>query len=426
MQNIKEISRELKASLLKKEEIQKLLSNLESLRTSGGLTLQRYDFLKSDYQKQMEMAVSRIAAVKSYISNALQTPKQSLNSAKTELETVRASYNTGTVSLDHLHKQEEKINQRIRNYRAEIADLQFLIDAKSSHQLSTDYTTLDSSLNRKGWPAWATALAIILPILIFGIVLGSWLIPPIVNTNNNAYPSIAENTTNQSQTVINEDWQKLTNRIKSSVVFILCDKGDGGGSGTVIDSRGYVLTNNHVISNSKTSRVYDEIRVYFYNEGREIKYADTYYLARVIYRDETKDTAIIKISADQALPEAIKLGNTDLLRGEEDIRVIGYPLVYIDRNSLSFGFPSVTPGIISELPRKYSFKLKNSNYELIDCSCMRLSAELNRGNSGGAVINRKGEIIGIPTVTLGEEGSHGYYAITINQAKSTIDKALGE
>ncbi len=169
----------------------------------------------------------------------------------------------------------------------------------------------------------------------------------------------------------------------------------GLGSGVIIDAeKGYVITNYHVIHEA------DEIKVTL-NNGKE-------YLAEKIGQDQQSDIALLKIDAKN-LTE-IKLANSDELRVGDFTIAIGNP----------FGLgQTVTSGIVSALGRS---GLNIENYE----NFIQTDAAINSGNSGGALLNLNGELIGINTAILGPNGGNiGIgFAIPVNMVKNLTAQIL--
>ncbi|MDN6550948.1 MAG: trypsin-like peptidase domain-containing protein, partial [Enterobacterales bacterium] len=165
---------------------------------------------------------------------------------------------------------------------------------------------------------------------------------------------------------------------------------EGLGSGVIIDAaKGYVLTNNHVISNATTIKVQ-------LNDGRE-------YAAKLIGRDEQSDIALIQLTDAKNLT-AIKIADSDKLRVGDFAVAVGNP----------FGIgQTATSGIISALGRS------GLNLEGLE-NFIQTDAAINRGNSGGALINLNGELIGINTAILAPGGGNiGIgFAIPSNMAQS--------
>jgi len=183
----------------------------------------------------------------------------------------------------------------------------------------------------------------------------------------------------------------------------------GEGSGIIIRSDGYIMTNNHVIENaleagSNNLARGSKIEVVLPNQ------VDKSYPATVVGRDTKTDLAVIKIDLD-GLPAA-ELGNSDELKVGELAVAIGNPggLEYMG---------SVTVGVISGLNRK----LKTENGK--EFNLIQTDASINPGNSGGALVNSRGQVIGVNTVKIAATGYEGLgFAIPINKAKEVTDSLI--
>lgn len=175
------------------------------------------------------------------------------------------------------------------------------------------------------------------------------------------------------------------------------------GSGVIISSDGYILTNNHVIdtsSSSSSSSYYEvekatKISVYLYND-------ETPYEAKIVGTDEQTDLAVIKI--DKTDLTAAELGDSDTVQVGEWCMSVGNPL----------GMKStVCQGSISALNREITDS-DGKTYTVL-----QTDAAINEGNSGGALVNSKGQVIGINTLKASGEGVEGLgFAIPINSTKS--------
>ena len=167
----------------------------------------------------------------------------------------------------------------------------------------------------------------------------------------------------------------------------------GLGSGVIIDSeKGYVVTNNHVVENA------DEITVKL-SDGREFK-------AKKLGADEQSDIALLKIEAEKLT--ALPLSDSDEMRVGDYVVAIGNP----------FGLSqTVTSGIISAMGRS---GLNIGGYE----DYIQTDAAINRGNSGGALVNLRGELVGINTAIFGPNGGNvGIgFAIPSNMMKNLVDQ----
>lgn len=166
----------------------------------------------------------------------------------------------------------------------------------------------------------------------------------------------------------------------------------GAGSGVIIDSRGYILTNNHVADMDS-----ENISISL-SDGRKLN-------AVPVWTDADLDLSVLKINADNLTPAEI--GNSDDLQVGDLAVAIGNPL------GLQFE-RSVTSGIISALNR---FVPLNENKFMEDL--IQTDASINEGNSGGPLINSKGEVIGINTIKVKSAEGMGF-AIPINVAAPVV------
>jgi Do/DeqQ family serine protease len=165
------------------------------------------------------------------------------------------------------------------------------------------------------------------------------------------------------------------------------------GSGVIISSDGYIVTNNHVIENAEI------IEVVLNNKKS--------YPAKLVGRDATTDIALLKVDAEK-LP-FMSYGNSDELKIGEWVIAIGNPF-----NLTS----TATAGIVSAKARNINIMSDNMAIE----SFIQTDAAVNPGNSGGALINTKGELVGINTAIASKTGSFvGYsFAIPVNIVRKVV------
>lgn len=171
----------------------------------------------------------------------------------------------------------------------------------------------------------------------------------------------------------------------------------GVGTGVIIDSRGYILTNSHVIGDGNA----EEIKVLL-NDGRQLE-------AEVLWHETSLDLAVIKVEGDNLKPA--ELGNSDETEVGEIAIAIGNPL------GLTFE-RTLTQGVISGLNRTINVGNGGSIENLI-----QTDASINPGNSGGPLLNSKGEVIGINTAKVSSGEGLGF-AIPINIAKPIVDQFI--
>ena len=167
------------------------------------------------------------------------------------------------------------------------------------------------------------------------------------------------------------------------------------GSGVIISSDGYIVTNNHVVDRA------NEVEVTL-NDKRTFK-------AKVIGADASTDIALLKIEADSLQP--IIFGNSDNLKIGEWVLAVGNPF-----NLTS----TVTAGIVSAKAR--NINILNSDMKIE--SFIQTDAAVNPGNSGGALVNTKGELVGINTAIASQTGSYAGYSFAV--PTSIVSKVVAD
>ena len=189
--------------------------------------------------------------------------------------------------------------------------------------------------------------------------------------------------------------QEIVESLSLSVVNIATTspEGAGGGSGIVWEDSRHILTNAHVVLGAGSIKVIDP------KDGREIA-------AQVVGLSPCDDVALLEVQRGNFEPAPI--GDSDKLEPGEEVIALGYPATYTDQGSSKL---VVTRGIVS--------KLKDSLDGKSDL--IQTDAAINPGNSGGPLVNGRGEIIGINTLTfLGQQSQN--YAIAINEAAFVAEK----
>lgn len=203
----------------------------------------------------------------------------------------------------------------------------------------------------------------------------------------------------------------IAQRVLPSVVSISAEttNGGGAGSGFIIDSAGYILTNNHVVEDAATSGGSITVTL---NDGKTIG-------AKVIGRDSSYDLAILKIATTN-LP-ALQFGDSDKIQVGDAVIAVGSPL------GLS---GTVTSGIISAKNRAVT--AGGSTGESSFINALQTDAAINPGNSGGPLVDSTGAVIGVNSAIASLGGSNGSqpgsiglgFAIPINQARKTADQLI--
>jgi serine protease Do len=170
------------------------------------------------------------------------------------------------------------------------------------------------------------------------------------------------------------------------------DSKQGAGSGFIIDREGFILTNHHLVDGAERILV-------TLSDGRTFR-------ATPVGSDPAIDIALIKIPASATLPTA-SLGDSDTLRVGEWVCAIGNPLGYVH---------SVTVGVVSFIGRKL-FDRSLDDY-------IQTDAAINFGNSGGPLINSRGEVVGINSAISSRANNIGF-AVPINQARAILPQLKG-
>ena len=178
--------------------------------------------------------------------------------------------------------------------------------------------------------------------------------------------------------------------------FMQTQEVEGIGSGFIINEEGYILTNYHVVKGAQ------EISVTLSN--------DVTTTAQIVNYDENQDVAMIKITDESVeIPATVELGDSDALQPGEEVIAIGTPL----STELS---STVTKGIISATSRSVAVQSG------VTMNLIQTDAAINAGNSGGPLVNTKGEVVGINSSKISGEAVEGIgFSIPINDIKDKIE-----
>jgi len=252
-----------------------------------------------------------------------------------------------------------------------------------------------------------TFAAVVLGMVVGGLLVGVVTFAVAGDDNNNApAASVAAGTSDVSQggetAPINTDFTKLYQSVRDSVVQIttgttgdnpFSDEREGLGSGIVIDAEGNILTNYHVV------RGFDNVTVTF-EDGTETT-------GEVVGTDPGNDVALVKVSVDAGVLKPAKLGDSSAVQVGETVAALGNP----------FGLEGTfTTGVISGTGRT----LASSSTGRPIRNLLQTDTAVNPGNSGGALFNLRGEVIGINTAIENPNGA-GFvgvaYAVPINTPK---------
>lgn len=166
----------------------------------------------------------------------------------------------------------------------------------------------------------------------------------------------------------------LIRRLAPAVAAVFKEGEPGGGSGVIVDPRGYVLTNFHVSGTAKRLRI-------GLNDGRT-------YRARLLGIDPGGDIALLRLEDRQRRRwPSVPLGNSDLIRPGARVYAMGNPFLLAEDFS-----PTVTQGVASGIHR---YRTGSGSTDLVYGDCIQLDASINPGNSGGPLFSAQGELLGI-------------------------------
>jgi len=221
------------------------------------------------------------------------------------------------------------------------------------------------------------------------------------------------------------DWSATASAVSPSVVAITVtsSQGSGQGSGVIFDTKGHVLTNNHVVTGAGAG---SQLSVTL-NDKRT-------YDATVVGTDPSTDLAVIKLTNAPSDLKPIALGDANVIKVGDQVMAVGNPLGLAG---------TVTTGIVSALNRPVTtsdqqqsdpFGQQQSTSEPVVTNAIQTSAAINPGNSGGALVNASGQLIGINSAiaSLGsssgsssQSGNIGIgFAIPVNEARSIAEQLI--
>jgi S1-C subfamily serine protease len=180
---------------------------------------------------------------------------------------------------------------------------------------------------------------------------------------------------------------------------------EGLGTGAIVDLRGYVLTNWHVING------YRGALIFLKPSGNPDLAKAEAFGAKVIYEDSTIDLALLKMIDPPKTLHALKLAEIGQVRVAEDIHIIGHP---------HGNFWSYSTGVVSQIRDGYTWSYKDgSNHS---AKVLQLQTAINPGNSGGPVVDDSGNILGL--VAMSEEGQNLNYAIAADVIKGFLSTGM--
>ncbi len=235
--------------------------------------------------------------------------------------------------------------------------------------------TPDFPVPRPRRRAFRTAAILALTLLlaaIFGVGLfAGWQFSRTSGTSGST-GTVQTSTTAAATTTAQTAQEAAIAKVKPSVVEVNVTTASGSaiGSGVIIDTRGYIVTNNHVVSGAQSIDV--------------VLYDGTHLTAQLVGTDSANDLAVLKVSTSIKLT-AVTLGDLSKLTVGQDVLAIGNPLGITE---------TVTQGIVSALGRTVSEGQGGATIT----NAIQTDAAINPGNSGGALIDLQGNLVGLPTL----------------------------
>ena len=251
------------------------------------------------------------------------------------------------------------------------------------------------------------AAALCLGVGYFALTYG-WVSTPTTTSLTNVQSNKSGTGSATAKTGEAADWKTVASEVSGSVVSIQAalSNGTAKGSGAIVSAKGYIVTNNHVISGAQ------QIQVTLSNGQM--------YTAQVVGTDTTTDLAVIKLDNPPSDLKAVEFADSDKLAVGEDVMAIGNPRGYDD---------TATTGIVSALNRPVTVT-DDSGSDIVT-NAVQIDAAINPGNSGGPTFNAAGQVIGInssiaSTATSSDSaGSIGIgFAIPSNLVKRVANEII--
>ena len=250
----------------------------------------------------------------------------------------------------------------------------------------------------RGGVRTAAIIGLILLLLVVFVIGGfaGWVYAG-TKSNSSASPANA--------TALETQMEGVAAKVKPSIVevYVTLPKNQAAiGSGVIVDSRGYIVTNNHVVSGALS------IQVVLSNGTKEA--------AQLAGADPNYDLAVLKIAVPKGGLTVATLGNSTQLKVGQEVLVIGNPLGETE---------TVTNGIVSALKRSVS---EGQGAPTIQ-NAIQTDAPINPGNSGGALVDLQGNVVGIPTLTaidpeFNTPANGVGFAIPINRVKTILPQFI--
>lgn len=180
---------------------------------------------------------------------------------------------------------------------------------------------------------------------------------------------------------------------------------EGMGTGAIVDTRGYVLTNWHVIKS------YRGAIVFLKPSGNPDLAKDDAFGAKVVYQDSTIDLALLRMIDPPKTLHALQIAEIGQVQVAQDIHIIGHP---------HGNFWSYSTGVVSQIRNGYTWKYHDGSNHA--ANVLQLQTAINPGNSGGPVVDDSGKILGL--VAMSEEGQNLNYAIAADVIKGFLSTGM--
>jgi putative serine protease PepD len=274
---------------------------------------------------------------------------------------------------------------------------------------------------RRG-PGWGGVAAVGVTAAVLSSLLTAGLVAATDDSTATGSPTVSTAQSAQtapgpvtSSNAENPDWQAVADAVEPSVVAVKVTSSRGGsgeGSGVILDKSGQILTNNHVVAGASTVEV-------DLSDGRG-------YTARVVGTDPSTDLAVLKIENPPSNLKPATLGSSSAVKVGDPVMAVGNPLGLAG---------TVTTGIVSAVDRPVTTQaespdpLSQDQSETVITNAIQTDAAVNPGNSGGALVDVQGRVVGINSSIAslggagGQSGSIGLgFAIPIDEAKYVAEQ----
>jgi len=273
---------------------------------------------------------------------------------------------------------------------------------------------------KRGGPGKLVAGVAVLALVIGGGAggLGGYLVSQNTGTSGSSYNALDQPTpSQQTSTAPAGSVESVAQKVSPSVVELVVSgsQAQGEGSGFVLSSDGYIMTNNHVVSVAANGGTIQAV----FPDGQKLN-------ASIVGRDPTTDIAVVKVEGAKNLTP-VELGNSDQVSVGQSVVAFGSPFQLTG---------TVTSGIVSALHRPVQAGGSDSDQTTV-MSAIQTDAAINPGNSGGPLVNLSGQVIGMNSAIYSPQSSSGGFgqqseatnagigfAIPINQARRTAKEII--